>query len=168
MRRYAKYDAMYYTQHVRLYHTLGKAHFYNSFLCRHISDRHHSLFFVHALLLFVTWILTNRDIYLHKMKTSLHLLLSAIFVSEIVVAFTSPMFQTIPSQQIKAPSVQEGVEIELPDFDELFKRIQSVSPLAKVAIEQAGKPQNGVSHFDSVSDGTLPWLAIVICHIVYA
>ena len=52
------------------------------------------------------------------------------------------MFQTIPSQQIKAPSLQEGVEIELPDFDELFKRIQLASPLAKIAIEQAAKPEN--------------------------
>ncbi|KAI2499845.1 hypothetical protein MHU86_14662 [Fragilaria crotonensis] len=93
------------------------------------------------------------------MKTSLTLLLSTIFVGETVVAFTSPMFQTIPSQQIKAPSVQEGVEIELPDFDELFKRIQSVSPLAKIAIEQAGKPQDGVSHFDSVTD-VLKWSTV--------
>jgi hypothetical protein len=48
--------------------------------------------------------------------------------------------------------LQEGVEIELPDFDELFKRIQLASPLAKVAIEQAAKPDNGRSHFQSLPE----------------
>ena len=48
--------------------------------------------------------------------------------------------------------MQEGVEIELPDFDELFKRIQLASPLAKVAIEQAAKPEIGRSHFHSVEE----------------
>lgn len=66
-------------------------------------------------------------------------------------AFNSPIFQTIPEQQIKAPFTQEGVEIELPDFDELFHRIQLASPLAKVAIDQTTTPL-GVSHFNSMED----------------
>jgi hypothetical protein len=72
-------------------------------------------------------------------------------------SFTSPMFQTIPDQQIKAPSQQEGVEIELPDFDELFRRIQLVSPLAKVAIDPNSTPRQttGKSHFSTIPDGTL-------------
>ena len=95
------------------------------------------------------------------MKTSINLLLSVLLANNSAHAFTSPMFQTIPSQQIKAPSLQEGVEIELPHFDELFKRIQSVSPLAKVAIEQAGKPLDGVSHFESVTDGTFVGIRVL-------
>lgn len=73
-------------------------------------------------------------------------------------AFNSPIFQTIPEQQIKAPFTQEGVEIELPDFDELFHRIQLASPLAKVAIDQTTTPL-GVSHFNSMED-SLSWTTI--------
>ena len=87
------------------------------------------------------------------MKSSTSVSLLVIISFNYVDAFTNPMFQTIPSQQVKAPSLQDGVEIELPDFDELFKRIQSVSPLAKVAIAQAGRRKSGVSYFESESDG---------------
>jgi hypothetical protein len=47
------------------------------------------------------------------------------------------MWQEAPSIQKTrtAPSKTEGVEIELPNFDELFNRIQQVSPLARLAIE---------------------------------
>ena len=49
-------------------------------------------------------------------------------------AFSSPIFT--PSTATKAPSKTRGVEIEMPDFDELFRRIQKVSPLARLAIER--------------------------------
>jgi hypothetical protein len=52
-----------------------------------------------------------------------------------VNAFSSPVFQEQRIMQKTAPSKLEGVEIELPDFDELFDRIQQVSPLTKSAIE---------------------------------
>ena len=53
-------------------------------------------------------------------------------------AFGNALFQKAPSAQQKAPSrTPDRVEIELPDFDELFNRVQQVSPLAKVAIESA-------------------------------
>eukprot|EP00546_Thalassionema_frauenfeldii_P016773 CAMPEP_0178895896 /NCGR_PEP_ID=MMETSP0786-20121207/845_1 /TAXON_ID=186022 /ORGANISM="Thalassionema frauenfeldii, Strain CCMP 1798" /LENGTH=329 /DNA_ID=CAMNT_0020566185 /DNA_START=93 /DNA_END=1082 /DNA_ORIENTATION=- len=42
-----------------------------------------------------------------------------------------------PSQTVEQSSfVQSGVEIEMPDFDALFDRIQEVSPLAKAAINE--------------------------------
>mmetsp|Transcript_8905 Transcript_8905/g.12984 ORF Transcript_8905/g.12984 Transcript_8905/m.12984 type:complete len:134 (-) Transcript_8905:909-1310(-) len=53
-------------------------------------------------------------------------------------AYTSPMFQASTPMQKTAPSKTEGVEIELPNFDELFNRIQQVSPLARVAMEGGG------------------------------
>lgn len=49
---------------------------------------------------------------------------------------TSTLFQQAPAAQQTFPSKTNGVEIELPDFDELFKRVQEVSPLARVAIER--------------------------------
>ena len=49
-------------------------------------------------------------------------------------AFTVPMFQEQITMQRTAPSKTDGVEIELPDFDEFFRRIQQVSPLSRVAI----------------------------------
>ena len=54
-----------------------------------------------------------------------------------VNAFTNTIFQESVTAQRTAPSKIEGVEIELPDFDELFGRIQQVSPLARVAMQRA-------------------------------
>ena len=42
-----------------------------------------------------------------------------------------------------AASKTEGVEIELPDFDEFFGRIQAVSPLARLVIEGGGSGEGG-------------------------
>lgn len=58
-------------------------------------------------------------------------------------AFTSPIFQETAALQRTAPSKTEGVEIELPDFDEFFGRIQAVSPLAKLVIEGGGSGEGG-------------------------
>ncbi len=48
-------------------------------------------------------------------------------------AFKVPIF---PHEESKStiPSKVEGVDIPLPDFDELFRRICSVSPLARLAL----------------------------------
>lgn len=53
------------------------------------------------------------------------------------------MWQEAPALQRTAPSKTEGVEIDLPNFDELFNRIQQVSPLARLAI------QGGTGGFDN-------------------
>jgi hypothetical protein len=56
-------------------------------------------------------------------------------VSVFVSAFSMPMFTQQRAMQRTTPSKTEGVEIELPDFDELFGRIKEVSPLAAMAID---------------------------------
>ena len=50
--------------------------------------------------------------------------------STVVDGFSSPVFQETHHLRKQMPSKTEGVEIELPDFDELFRRIRQVSPLA--------------------------------------
>lgn len=87
---------------------------------------------------------------------------SSSFVAVIAIALTScsveafssttspNLFQEKTTQQRKTPSKQEGVEIELPDFEELFERIQRVSPLARQVIQGAG--DNGERGFDHVDD----------------
>ena len=60
-----------------------------------------------------------------------------------VHAFSSPIFQETAALQRTAPSKTAGVEIELPDFDEFFGRIQVVSPLARLAIEGGGAGEGG-------------------------
>ena len=45
--------------------------------------------------------------------------------------------------QRTAPSKTEGVDIELPDFDEFFDRIQTVSPLARLAMNGGGSGEGG-------------------------
>lgn len=50
-------------------------------------------------------------------------------------AFSMPMFTEHAALKRTTPSKTEGVEIELPNFDELFSRIKEVSPLAKMVID---------------------------------
>ncbi len=52
--------------------------------------------------------------------------------------------------QRTAPSKTVGVEIELPDFDEMFRRIQAVSPLARLAVQGGGSGEGG--GFGAVDD----------------
>lgn len=54
-----------------------------------------------------------------------------------VNAFSSAIFQESVTAQRTTPSKIKGVEIELPNFDELFGRIQQVSPLARLAMQRA-------------------------------
>lgn len=56
-------------------------------------------------------------------------------VSTFASAFSMPMFTQQRAMQRTTPSKTDGVEIELPDFDELFGRIREVSPLAAMAID---------------------------------
>jgi hypothetical protein len=49
--------------------------------------------------------------------------------------FSSTLFQQQLSQQVTAPTVPAGVDIELPDFKELFVRVRGTSPLARVALQ---------------------------------
>lgn len=53
------------------------------------------------------------------------------------------MFQQAVPLQRTTPSKTSGVEIELPDFDEMFHRIQAVSPLAKLAVNGGGAGVGG-------------------------
>ena len=57
--------------------------------------------------------------------------------------FTTSVFQEQAQLQRTAPSKTEGVEIELPDFEEMFSRIQAISPLAKLAIQGGGTGEGG-------------------------
>lgn len=64
--------------------------------------------------------------------------------------------------QRRAPSETEGVEIELPDFDEMFGRIQAVSPLAKLAIEGGGTGEGGgFAAVDETSPAGMKWKNIL-------
>ena len=67
-----------------------------------------------------------------------------------VSGFTLPMFQEHVAMQRTAPSKTEGVEIELPDFDELFSRIKQVSPLARIAFEGRGNKEG--CGFEAIDD----------------
>lgn len=63
-----------------------------------------------------------------------------------VYAYSNPLFVQESAAIKKAPSKNKGIEIELPDFDELFNRIETVSPLAKLAL------QGGDGGFDAMED----------------
>lgn len=49
----------------------------------------------------------------------------------VVTGFSGVLFQDAVAQRRSTPSKTAGVDIELPDFNELFDRIQHVSPLAR-------------------------------------
>lgn len=71
------------------------------------------------------------------------LLITSTGVSAFSSAFTKPVFQETAALQKLAPSKTEGIEIELPDFDEFFNRVQAVSPLARLAIHGGGAGEGG-------------------------
>ena len=54
------------------------------------------------------------------------------------LGFSSTIFQDATSAHHTFQSKNRGIEIELPDFDELYGRIQDVSPLARIAIMGGG------------------------------
>jgi len=69
---------------------------------------------------------------------------SRLFALSNGLSSTSTVFDMHSSVARSMPTTEQsnlprpGVEIEMPDFDELFGRIQQVSPLARAAIEQSG------------------------------
>lgn len=70
--------------------------------------------------------------------------------------FGNALFQKAPSAQQKTPTrTKDRVEIELPDFDELFNRVQQVSPLAKVAIESANDAAGYTAGFSAIGKTAL-------------
>jgi hypothetical protein len=79
----------------------------------------------------------------------------------LVSGFTNAIFQESVTAQRTAPSKIEGVEIELPNFDELFERVQQVSPLARVAMEQK-QQQTEKRGFEAAAqyDNELKWKTI--------
>jgi hypothetical protein len=74
-----------------------------------------------------------------------------------VHSFSATMFHEKASMQKTTLSKTEGVEIELPNFEELFNRIQQVSPLAKLAI--TGE-EGGFETADKISPSTMKWKTI--------
>ena len=56
-----------------------------------------------------------------------------------VDGFSSALFQEAAGKQVTASSRHHGVEIELPDFDELFSRIRQTSPLATLALDHGNE-----------------------------
>jgi hypothetical protein len=54
----------------------------------------------------------------------------------------------------KTPTGKEGLELELPDFDELFRRIDEVSPLARLLKERGG------GGFDLDDESSMKWKTI--------
>jgi hypothetical protein len=66
-------------------------------------------------------------------------------------AFSSTLFQEAPTMQRKAPSTS-GVDIELADVEELFDRIQQVSPLARSVIARGNSVTKHAGGFGDVDD----------------
>lgn len=77
-----------------------------------------------------------------------------------VEGFGSPLFQETATKQKTFQSKNEGVEIELPNFDELFGRIKQVSPLARVAMDGVGVEVGGLTGIDDKWPGDLKWKTI--------
>lgn len=75
----------------------------------------------------------------------------------LVAAFQNPVFQPQISLRRTTPSKKEGVEIEMPDFEELFSRIARVSPLATLALEGRAVDGGGLAATDYKSSKDLKW-----------
>lgn len=78
----------------------------------------------------------------------------------LAAAFTNPVFQETTALRRTTPSKKEGVEIEMPDFDELFNRIGQVSPLARLALEGRAVDEGGLAAIDSKNSNNLKWKVI--------
>lgn len=98
-------------------------------------------------------------IILRKNKIAVMLSTTAIMITNVQVcsAFSLPIFTEQKAMQRTTPSKTEGVEIELPDFDELFGRVQDVSPLARMSIEGE---EGGLDVADQKYGSNLKWKKI--------
>ena len=81
--------------------------------------------------------------------------------STVVDGFSSPVFQETHHLRKQMPSKTEGVEIELPNFDELFGRIRQVSPLADKILsgDHQGK---GLQEIDDIRKFDIPISVVLI------
>ena len=81
--------------------------------------------------------------------------------STVVDGFSSPVFQETHHLRKQMPSKTEGVEIELPNFDELFGRIRQVSPLADKILsgDHQGK---GLQEIDDTRKFDIPISVVLI------
>jgi hypothetical protein len=75
-----------------------------------------------------------------------------------VSSFSSTLFQEKPTLQKTVPSKHDGADIELPDIDELFGRIQQVSPLAEQVISRSQK--RGFNAMEKSESPELSWRTI--------
>ena len=82
------------------------------------------------------------------MLSALAVLVLVLATATSVDAFSSALFQESPALKTTAPSLYDGVDVELPDFDELFNRIQQVSPLARQIIDGAAPGWRGFGFVD--------------------
>lgn len=72
-------------------------------------------------------------------------------------AFSTPVFQESTTLRRTYPSRTDGVQIELPDFDELFYRIGSVSPLARLAMDGRAMEKGGFAGIDDKDPPGSKW-----------
>lgn len=106
--------------------------------------------------------LSFQHIQMDTMKTSpkarFYISLALLFLSP-AAGFGNALFQKAPvDQQTFASKTPNRVEIELPNFEELFDRVQEVSPLARLAIESNGITESYSCGFDAVSKKSSKWL----------
>jgi hypothetical protein len=88
---------------------------------------------------------------------TLVLTVTAVVVVPSAYGFSSALFQEAPALKKTAPSLYDGVDIELPDFDELFSRIQQVSPLARQVISgNSEQGPSGLQFIDTNDSGKYP------------
>lgn len=83
------------------------------------------------------------------MKSQLSVLVVLSAAATSVSAFSTALFpEATSTPQHTFPTKGQGVEIELPNFDELFGRIQQVSPLARLALDENTDGPRGFAGID--------------------
>ena len=80
-----------------------------------------------------------------------------------VHSFSNTLFQEHPTAQQTFPSRTDGIDIELPNFDELFDRVKLVSPLARVALE-GRNTCNDHGGFKAIDDECKYWMKMFYGH----
>lgn len=83
------------------------------------------------------------------MKFPLPTIIFLAFATTSVSAFSTALFpQSTTAKQETFPTKDQREEIELPNFDELFGRIQQVSPLARVTLDDQVETSLGFAGID--------------------
>lgn len=93
------------------------------------------------------------------MKFSLSALLFLAVATNSASAFSTALFpEATSARQQTFPTKDQGEEIELPNFDELFGRIQQVSPLSRLVLQDRPEgPARGFAAMDKSSSPDLKW-----------